>query len=47
MFALAFRLDDWGNAGLIAAVGGTLLLDVVLVVIAARTWRREEVLSQR
>ena len=47
MFAVAFRLDQWGSAGLIAAVGGTLLLDVVLLSIAARTWRREEVLSQR
>jgi ABC-2 type transport system ATP-binding protein len=47
LFALAFRLDQWGNAGLVAAVGGTLLLDVVLVIVAARTWRREEVLSQR
>jgi ABC-type Na+ efflux pump permease subunit len=47
MFALAFRLDEWGNLGLVAAVGGTLLLDVALVFVAARTWRREEVLSQR
>jgi ABC-2 type transport system ATP-binding protein len=47
LFALAFRLDTWGNAGLIVAVGGTLLLDVVLIGVAARTWRREEVLSQR
>jgi ABC-2 type transport system ATP-binding protein len=47
MFGLAFRLDQWGTAGLVAAVGGTLILDVVLLTIAARTWRREEVLSQR
>jgi ABC-2 type transport system ATP-binding protein len=47
MFAVAFRLDQWGSVGLVAAVGGTLLLDVVLLAIAARTWRREEVLSQR
>ncbi|MBV9595218.1 MAG: ABC transporter permease, partial [Chloroflexi bacterium] len=46
LFALAFRLDDWGDLGLSVAVGGALLLDVILVVIAARTWRREEVLSQ-
>jgi ABC-2 type transport system ATP-binding protein len=46
LFALAFRLDTWGNVGLVA-VGGTLLLDVVLIGAAARTWRREEVLSQR
>ncbi|MBV9403355.1 MAG: hypothetical protein JO018_06465 [Candidatus Eremiobacteraeota bacterium] len=47
LFALAFRLDEWGNAGLIAAVGGVLVADVLLVIVAARTWRREEVLSQR
>jgi hypothetical protein len=47
MFALAFRLDDWGNVGLIVAVAATLALDVVLVFAAAKTWRREEVLSQR
>jgi ABC-2 type transport system ATP-binding protein len=47
MFALAFRLDDWGNAGLVVAVAGTLGLDVALILVAARTWRREEVLSQR
>ncbi len=47
LFALAFRLDTWGDAGLIVAVGGTLLLDIVLISVAARTWRREEVLSQR
>jgi ABC-type transport system involved in multi-copper enzyme maturation permease subunit len=47
LFTVAFRLDTWGNLGLIAAVAGTLLLDVLLVAVAARTWRREEVLSQR
>jgi len=47
LFALAFRLDEWGDMALIVAVGGTLLLDVALIAIAARTWRREEVLSQR
>jgi ABC-2 type transport system ATP-binding protein len=47
MFTLAFRLDEWGDLGLMVAVVGTLVLDVVLVAIAARTWRREEVLSQR
>jgi ABC-2 type transport system ATP-binding protein len=47
LFALAFRLDEWGNVGLIVAVGGTLLVDIILVLLAARTWRREEVLSQR
>jgi ABC-2 type transport system ATP-binding protein len=47
LFAVAFRLDDWGMPGLVGVVGGILVLDVVLIVIAARTWQREEVLSQR
>jgi ABC-2 type transport system ATP-binding protein len=47
MFALAFRLDDWGNVGLVVAVLGTLALDLALILAAAHTWRREEVLSQR
>ncbi len=47
LFALAFRLDAWGNAGLIVAVGGMVLLDAALIAAGARTWRREEVLSQR
>jgi ABC-2 type transport system ATP-binding protein len=47
LFALAFRVDTWRNVGLVVAVGGTLLVDLVLIGVAARTWRREEVLSQR
>jgi ABC-type Na+ efflux pump permease subunit len=47
LFALAFRLEDWGVLGLVGIVSSVLLLDVGLVWLAARTWRREEVLSQR
>jgi energy-coupling factor transporter ATP-binding protein EcfA2 len=47
LFALAFQLGDWGAWGLIGTVGGVLVLDVVLTLAAASTWRREEVLSQR
>ena len=47
LFGVAFRLEGWGNLGLAVVVGGLVLLDVVLIVIAARTWQREEVLSQR
>ncbi|HEX8968477.1 MAG TPA: ATP-binding cassette domain-containing protein [Chloroflexota bacterium] len=47
LFGLAFRLQDWGAAGMIAGVAGILGVDVVLTVVAAATWRREEVLSQR
>jgi ABC-type transport system involved in multi-copper enzyme maturation permease subunit len=47
LFALAFRLEEWGTLGLVGIVGGVLLLDVALIAVAARTWQREEVLSQR
>jgi ABC-2 type transport system ATP-binding protein len=47
LFGLAFRLQDWGYAGMVASVTGLVLLDAVLILLAARTWRREEVLSHR
>jgi ABC-2 type transport system ATP-binding protein len=47
LFAMAFRLQEWGDLGLLLCVGGVLVLDAVLTRIAAATWRREEVLSQR
>ncbi len=47
LFTVAFRLQDWGNLGLIVTVGGIVVLDVALIAVAAATWRREEVLSQK
>jgi ABC-2 type transport system ATP-binding protein len=47
LFAVAFRLPEWGNLGLVLTVGGIVMLDVALTRFAAATWRREEVLSQR
>jgi len=47
LFGLAFRLQEWGYVGMVATVSGVILLDAVLIVIAAQTWRREEVLSHR
>lgn len=38
LFSLAFKLGEWGPGALAAAVAGLL---------AAATWRREEVLGQR
>lgn len=46
VLSLAFRLSDWGVLGLVVVLGGILLLDVVLVIVAAASWRREDVLSQ-
>jgi hypothetical protein len=45
-FLLAANLREWGPAALLGVVLGLLLLDVALTVVAAATWRREEVLSQ-
>src|SRR5262245_18324275 len=47
LFGVAFRLQEWGYAGMVAVIAGLVLLDVALTVVAARTWRREEVLSHR
>jgi ABC-type transport system involved in multi-copper enzyme maturation permease subunit len=42
---LAIKLEDWGPAALFAATAALLVLDVLLTIAAATTWRREEVLS--
>jgi ABC-2 type transport system permease protein len=47
IIGLAVKLQDWGVPLLIATVVGLAALDIILVVISARTWRREEVLAQR
>jgi ABC-type Na+ efflux pump permease subunit len=45
LFGVAFQLQEWGGIGLIGTVGGLLVADAALTVVAASTWRREEVLS--
>jgi ABC-type Na+ efflux pump permease subunit len=45
MLGLAVKLQDWGPAALMSAVAGLVLIDMLLTVLAATTWRREEVLS--
>ena len=47
LFSLAFKLGEWGPGALAAAVVGLLAADVALALLAAATWRREEVLGQR
>ena len=47
LFALAFKLPDWGPWALVAAVVILLAIDVALTLLAAATWRREEALAQR
>jgi ABC-type Na+ efflux pump permease subunit len=46
MLGLAVKLQDWGPTALVSAVAGLVLIDVLLTLMAATTWRREEVLSQ-
>jgi ABC-type Na+ efflux pump permease subunit len=45
VLAVAAKLQDWGPGALFAVVGGLVVLDVCLTLVAAATWRREEVLS--
>lgn len=47
VFGLAVKLETWGMRSLLALILGLVVVDVVLVVISASTWRREEVLAQR
>ncbi len=44
---LAFAARDWGTWVMVAIVVGMIAIDAVLVVLAAVTWRREEVLARR
>jgi ABC-type Na+ efflux pump permease subunit len=46
ILGVAAKLQDWGPAALLGCVAGLVLLDVCLAVLAAVTWRREEVLAR-
>jgi ABC-2 type transport system permease protein len=46
IFGLAIKLQEWGPGALLGSVGGLVLLDVALTLVAAATWRREEVLAR-
>jgi ABC-2 type transport system permease protein len=45
IIGVAVKLSDWGPAALFAAIALLVLLDVGLTILAAATWRREDVLS--
>jgi ABC-type transport system involved in multi-copper enzyme maturation permease subunit len=47
VFGLATTVQDLGPGALFGVIVGLLLLDGGLIVLAAATWRREEVLAQR
>jgi ABC-2 type transport system permease protein len=47
VFGLAAKVQDWGPLALFGAIASLLLLDAALTILAAATWRREEVLAHR
>jgi ABC-type Na+ efflux pump permease subunit len=47
LFGLASQMQRWGAWTLLAGVAAIAVLDVVLVVLGAATWRREEVMARR
>jgi ABC-type Na+ efflux pump permease subunit len=47
VFGVAVKLQTWGVWSLVALVVVLFLIDVVLTILSATTWRREEVLAQR
>jgi ABC-type transport system involved in multi-copper enzyme maturation permease subunit len=47
VFGVAAKLQSWGVRSLVAMIVVLLVIDVILTVFSATTWRREEVLAQR
>lgn len=47
LFLLAVRMQQWGALGLVATILAIVLLDALVIVVSAATWRREEVLARR
>jgi ABC-type Na+ efflux pump permease subunit len=47
IFFLTLKLQEWGSLALVATIAGMLVADMLLITLAAATWRREEVLAQR
>ncbi len=45
LLGVAIKLPDWGTGALFGAVAALLLVDILLLLAGAVTWRREEVLS--
>ncbi len=46
IIGLGYKLQDWGTPAVIAVVAGIFAVDIVLAVVSAATWRREEVLAK-
>lgn len=46
VLGVASKLPEWGIGALLVVMTGLVLVDAALLVVAAATWRREEVLAQ-
>ncbi len=46
-FSLILQMQQWGALLLLVAVASLIVLDLLLVVIGATTWQREEVMARR
>jgi len=47
LIGLAFAMRQWGAMPLVLTVAGLIALAVVLILLAAATWRREEMMARR
>ena len=47
LIGLAFAMERWGALPLALTVVGLIALAVVLILLAAATWRREEMMARR
>ena len=47
LIGLAFAMRQWGAMPLVLTVVGLIALAVVLILLAAATWRREEMMARR
>jgi ABC-type Na+ efflux pump permease subunit len=47
LFGLAIQMQRWEPAYLVIVVAGLIALDLLLVVVSAATWKREEVMARR
>jgi hypothetical protein len=46
-YILAFLLQSWGPLAVLGGVVAVLALDLILVLVGAASWRREEVLARQ
>jgi ABC-type transport system involved in multi-copper enzyme maturation permease subunit len=47
LFSLSIQMQRWGPGSLAIAVGGLVAIGLLLIVVSAATWQREEVMARR